>query len=485
MLIRLLLALDSRATSRRLRSLFKGRGVVASDLEPGEPLVERLSREDCDLVIADRAHIADPPAETVGAIRKLPERPEVIVVLSEENAADRARLIAAGCLGVVFAGLPAPALRAALLALVARRREDALGRLGALRPGEICRLSDFAASSLPMQRLVSTARRLVSADSSLLVLGETGVGKEWLARAIHAEGPHAGGPFIAVNCAAFPESLLESELFGHERGAFTGAVRARRGYFELAHRGTLFLDEIGEMPAHLQVKLLRVLQERKIQRVGSEQALEVEVRVVAATNRDLKADMATGRFRQDLFFRLGVVSLTVPPLRERREDIADLVNSYFDQFRARFGRPVGRITDRAMESLTHYSWPGNVRELINVLERAVLLCTGSEIDLADLPELAGAQSGSEAARSLPASPPGLAEKFPATLLEMPMRRAREDLLDSFERAYLSGVLRASGGRIGEAAARAGIHPRSLFDKMRHHGMRKEDFKMTRPSPGPP
>ena len=212
-----------------------------------------------------------------------------------------------------------------LRSLVERRRQDGLRRLKAERPEERYSLNDFVLVSPAMQRFVAVARRVVAADSSLLILGETGVGKERLARAIHAESPRARGPFVAVNCGALPEGLLESELFGHERGAFTGAVASRKGHFELAHEGTIFLDEIGEMPLHLQVKLLRVLEERRLQRVGGQRPIAIDVRVMAATNRDLEAEMGAGRFRNDLYYRLAVVTLTLPPLRDRAEDIPDLV----------------------------------------------------------------------------------------------------------------------------------------------------------------
>ncbi|MGH7163306.1 MAG: sigma-54 interaction domain-containing protein, partial [Planctomycetota bacterium] len=457
-----------------VQRLVKPRAVLVSELGDGEDLLERLGRENCDLIVMGRSLLPTRSAERIAAIRASPDRPEVVVVRDVEDAKERARLLAAGCLSVLHEGLPDRVLRETLAALVDRRREEAVNRLRAERPGEQFRLADFASRSPKMRRLMATARRLVSTDSSLLILGETGVGKEWLARAVHAEGPRASGPFMAVNCAALPETLLESELFGHERGSFTGAVRARRGYFELAHKGTIFLDEVGEIPAHLQVKLLRVLQERKIQPVGSERPIAVDVRVIAATNRDLEADMESGRFRPDLYYRLGVVTLTVPPLRERREDIPSLVESYLDQYRTRFGRQVARVGTAAMDALTRYAWPGNVRELINVIERAVLLCAGDEIGVADLPDNLVATRPAD-----PPAPPGTPPPppLPRSLLERPLRAAREQVVGSFEREYLAGVLRESGGRVGEAAARAGINPRSLFDKMRQHGLRKEDFKV--------
>jgi DNA-binding NtrC family response regulator len=316
---------------------------------------------------------------------------------------------------------------------------------------------------------------VVNSDSSILILGETGVGKERLARAIHAESHRSAGPFIAVNCGALPEALLESELFGHEQGAFTGATRSRRGWFELAHSGTIFLDEVGDMPIHLQVKLLRVLQEKKIQRVGSEKAIDIDVRVMAASNRDLSAEIERRQFRKDLFYRLCVVTLTIPALRDRREDIPQLIDSYIEYLRTQTGREVYAITDRARDALCRYMWPGNVRELINVLERAVLLCKGDTICVDDLPSEIGkgdAAGAKGSGKHMPPGPDGIEQHW----LERPWQDVRREYTDRLERAYFSALLAASGGRVGAAAERAGIRARSLFDKMKHHGLNKKDFR---------
>jgi DNA-binding NtrC family response regulator len=333
------------------------------------------------------------------------------------------------------------------------------------------RLGDFVSESPTMQAFMRTVRRVVPSSSSLLILGETGAGKERLAMAIHGEGPRSDGPFIAVNCGALPDTLLESELFGHEEGAFTGATRDRRGMFELAHRGTIFLDEIGEMPLHLQVKLLRVLQDRRIQRLGSERAVDVDVRVIAASNRDIEADVDAKQFRRDLYYRLSVVTLTIPALRERREDIPALVQNYVEYLRPQVGRDVNAIDDDVLEALTRYAWPGNVRELINVLERAMLLCDDDTIALHDLPQTIAELAAGGAAAGDATSPGG----FPASWLRGPIREGREQAVAAFEKTYLTGLLRDTGGRVGETAARAGIEPRSLYDKMRKYNLRKEDF----------
>jgi DNA-binding NtrC family response regulator len=283
---------------------------------------------------------------------------------------------------------------------------------------------------------------------------------------------------VAVNCSAFPETLLESELFGHEKGAFTGAARARRGYFELAHRGTIFLDEIAELPFHLQVKLLRVLEERRIQPLGSELSIAVDVRVIAATNRDLEIEVRERHFRADLFYRLNVVSLTLPPLRERREDVPELVDSYLNLYRARLRSDVIGVDSDALAAFAAYDWPGNVRELINAIERAVLMTAGPRISLADLPDSIRRFSP---ATQAPDGDGGLAASVARggeSWGDRPWREVRRQVLEEAERRYLGEVLALSAGRISEAARRAGMAPRSLFEKMRRYGLRKEDFRQS-------
>jgi two-component system response regulator AtoC len=340
-------------------------------------------------------------------------------------------------------------------------------------------LEDFVSSSPAMAAFMRTVLKVVATDTTLLILGETGVGKERLARAIHSAGSRGGGPFISVNCAALPESLVESELFGHEEGAFTGATRSRRGAFELAHRGTIFLDEIGEMPQQLQVKLLHVLEDYEVRPVGGEHTIPVDVRIMAATNRHLNKDVEEKRFREDLFYRLNVMTLEIPPLRARSEDIPVLARSYVGEISTRIGKDVSTLSEGAVTALVQYSWPGNVRELINIIERAVLLCDGTVITEGDLPLEVSGMGIKHPARS---------PMFPGTLaapqlhedwLAKPLREFRAMMVDEAEKAYLAGLLRQTHGRIGETAERAGIEPRSLHGKMKKYGLRKEDFKLDR------
>lgn len=473
MLIRLLLF--ASPLQRRLGRLTGLHNVVMHQVTREEDLWRLLAQENIDLVVVALSSLSGPADELIAAVRGGPDRPELILVQEREDPSERARLLAGGCYAVLSGEMEDEALGQSLRALIERRRDSLVRalRLDRLEQGAQYHLSDFASECSAMKELLRIARRIASSDSSVLILGETGVGKEWLARAIHAEGARAAAPFLAVNLGALPESLAESELFGHEKGAFTGATRSRRGYFELAHHGTIFLDEIGDLAPGLQVKLLRVLQERRIQRLGAEQSLEIDVRIMAATNRNLEEAMAAKEFRSDLYYRLGVVTLEVPALRHRQEDIPALVQSYREQFQRSLGRPVEAVSDEAMAALVAYPWPGNVRELINVMERTVLLTDGPTICLGDLPD--------GIARCAPSPPSGRPKGGEEDLLpvgwqDQPWSQVRRDALAALERRYLTHQLRASQGSIGETARRAGLDPRSLYGKMKNHALRKEDFR---------
>ncbi len=477
MLVHVLLAVRSDSDRARLNRLLRRREVLLRDASTESDLLGQVSGSDFDVLVVGRDLLSDHPESVIQSVRSLPERPEVVVLTEHEDAEERASLLSHGCLGVLDRGLSDNALQNALTALIERRREEATNRLRADRPEEQYSLNDFVSDSPTMQIFLDLARKVVRADTSLLVLGETGVGKERMARAIHAEGPRSSGPFLAVNCGALPESLLESELFGHEEGAFTGATRARKGYFELAHRGTIFLDEVGEMPLHLQVKLLRVLDEHRIQRVGGEKAIDVDVRVMAATNKNLEAEVQAKSFRDDLYYRLAVVTLEIPPLRERREDIPKLIDSYLEHFRHQTGKLVQRVSDDAMQALVRYDWPGNVRELVNAIERAVLIVGGEEVRLSDLPDRVA--SGQPRVAGSGAGLRWSSGTLPSELLEKPLVDARREVTTAFERSYLTNLLRSTEGRIGETAERAGINERSLYALMRKHGLQKEDFRPRR------
>jgi DNA-binding NtrC family response regulator len=306
-------------------------------------------------------------------------------------------------------------------------------------------ISGFILESPAMHRVIDVARRVAQVDATVLLTGESGVGKERIARFIHDESSRAGGPFVAINCGAVPENLLESELFGHVRGSFTGATQDRIGLFEAANSGTLLLDEIGEVPPPMQVKLLRALQEREIRRVGENRNRAVSARVIAATNRDLVKEIRAARFREDLYYRLRVVEIGVPPLRERREDILPLARAFVADAARRTGRKVSGFTPAAAHRLLRYGWPGNVRELENAIERAVVLTRRSRIDIEDLPGEVG--------------------------LTMPDAVAATDVrpLAEVERDYIKSVLRAVGGNRSQAAQKLGIGEATLYRKIKQFG----------------
>jgi PAS domain S-box-containing protein len=311
---------------------------------------------------------------------------------------------------------------------------------------------NIVGNSDPLLYVLHKVREVAPSDTSALILGETGVGKELIARTIHAESPRAHGPFVVVNCAALPPNLIESELFGHERGAFTGADRQRRGRFELAHGGTIFLDEVGELPLETQPKLLRVLQEGEIERVGGSQTISVDVRVIAATNRDLNGDMKAGRFREDLFYRVAVYPITVPPLRDRREDIPPLVQHFAQHYAQQRGKRIDEIPAQLMRRLQTYDWPGNVRELQNVIERAVLTSTGDVLKLAEPLQNAAIDTAADAAN-----------EFGEGLRT----------LDQVERRYIERVLASTRGKIsgtGGAAEVLGLHANTLRYRMKKLGI---------------
>ncbi len=475
MVPRVLVAASSSAKLGRIARQLGDRDTLVTQAATSEDLWKLLASESFDLVLLRREDVPAFSPHLVSEIRALPDGPDVAVIAAEEDPEERAELLTAGCMAVVYEGLGEATLVRTIEALLQRRREQTERSLD---EGGIQRfhLSDYASASPTMQQFLDNARRVVATDTTLLLLGETGVGKEWLARATHAEGPRAAAPFVAVSCSALPETLLESELFGHTRGAFTGATRARRGYFELAHGGTIFLDEIAELPLHLQVKLLRVLEERRIQPLGSEQSIAVDVRILAATNRDLEFEVQEKRFRSDLFYRLNVVTLTLPPLRDRREDIPELLQSYIDHFRVRLPSEVTAVHPDAREALITYDWPGNVRELINAVERAVLMTRGTEITLSDLPEtIQRCAPGRGDLQRRGDHMLGFARDG-RRWTESPWRTIRQEVLEEAEYRYLSDLLGLCSGRVGEAAKRAGMAPRSLFEKMQRYGLRKEDFR---------
>ena len=309
-----------------------------------------------------------------------------------------------------------------------------------------------------IQEVFETVRKVAKADSTVLLCGESGTGKELFARQIHQWSKRAGGPFVSINCGALPENLLESELFGHVRGSFTGAVKDKEGLFQVARGGSFFLDEVGETSQAIQVKLLRILQEREIIPVGGSKPVKVDVRVVAATNADLEREVERGNFRADLFYRLNVIPVTLPPLRERREDIPLLVAHFLQQYCEVSERPLLDLSDEAMHLLTQYAWPGNVRELENVIERGVILEEGDRLTAASLPERLRAQP----------APPAEGGSTPSS------GRNLTGTLEDVEREYMMKVLEVTGWQKKKASTILGINSSTLYRKIQRYGLEPEN-----------
>jgi two-component system response regulator HydG len=328
-------------------------------------------------------------------------------------------------------------------------------RLAALAPGGA---GGLVGDAPPFRAALETLRLAAPSMATVLIVGESGTGKELAARLVHDASARAAGPFVPVNCGAIPETLLESELFGHERGAFTGATARKAGRFERAHGGTLFLDEVGEMSPALQVKLLRFLQDGVLERVGGTEPVRVDVRVVAATNKDLAAEVKGGRFREDLFYRLDVVRVRLPPLRDRREDVPVLAVEFLRRAAAQAGQAPRGLTPAALAALERYRWPGNVRELLHAIERAVILATGDQIDLADLPDPVREAVAAEAAAAaapvpgVPGAPPPIVIPFGTPMEEV-------------ERAVIRRTLEQVHGDKSLAAQLLGIAARTIYRKL--------------------
>jgi DNA-binding NtrC family response regulator len=470
MLIRLGLAVNDKILQTYLAQKLSDYDIRVEVFKPPKTAWQKVRRSGCDVIVISESLVLHPMDSGIAILNELPENPLTVIIHESDSPEEHAQLAAAGADVVLYAGISKKSMIEAIETSIEARRQfiqrKRFDRTGLSEP----KITDFVSESRAMQIFMEEVQQVIASDSPILLMGETGVGKEHLAKAIHAESPRSAGPFISVNTAAMPEQLLESELFGHEQGAFTGAVRYRRGAFELAHSGTIFLDEIGEMPLHLQAKLLRVLQDYEVKPIGGETPIQLDVRVIAATNSNLEEEIAKGNFRQNLYYRLSVLSLTIPPLRNRSEDIPAMVRRFIVFYRYRIGRDINGVSNEALQAMCSYDWPGNVRELMNVLERAMLLSKTGEIAMADLPHVF---NGSTPAFS--ATVNGLtldtSQWSSKTLAE-----AKKEVLDQVERLYLEKVLVRTRGRIDQTAQIASIHPRGLYNIMKKLGLRKEQFK---------
>jgi len=470
MLIRMALAVRDKNLQRHLADKLSSSDVRVESFGDLRAAWQNVIRSGCDVIVISEDLILHPADNGIAILNELPENPTTVVIHGSDSAEENAQLAAAGADVVLYAGVSKKSMVEAIEATLESRRQFILRKRFDRRGLTDPKIVDFESESQAMQIFMEEVLQVIPSDSPILLMGETGVGKEHLAKAIHAESPRTGGPFISVNMAAMPDQLLESELFGHEQGAFTGAIRYRRGAFELAHLGTIFLDEIGEMPLHLQTKLLGVLQDYEVKPVGGENTIELDVRVIAATNKDLEKEIAQGNFRQDLYYRLSVLMLTIPPLRERKEDIPGLVRRFMAYFRYKIGREINGFSDQALQALCNYAWPGNIRELMNVIERAILLSKTDTIGIDALPNVFNGDNPGQEPRFF-----GM-KSDAAQWLNKTLPEVQKEILAQVERLYLEMALKKTRGRVDQTAQIAGIHPRGLYNKMKQFGLRKQDFK---------
>lgn len=452
---------DHNSMREGLELLLRRRGHRTYSADGGKRGLDLLRERGADLVITDLKMAPMDGIAVLRQVREIAPETDVLVITaygSIEKAVEAMKLGAADFITKPFSSEEFAVKVERLLAERAERqrlrRENAALRVENtyLRQEVDARYGEIVGASPPMQKVFRWIERVARSESTVMIYGESGTGKELVARAIHARSARRDGPFIRVNCGALPESLLDSELFGHEKGAFTGAERRRRGRFELAHGGTLFLDEVSTISQTTQVRLLRVLQEREIERVGGEETIPVDVRIIAATNTTPHELLANEGFRDDLFYRLHVVPITLPPLRERREDIPLLVQHFIQKLRDRTGSRATGIADAALARLTAYDWPGNVRELENVIERALVLADDERIDEGDLPFLPQA-SGAPMAVSVPAS-------------GLDLNAAIEGL----EERLLRQAMAQARGVKAEAARLLGIKASALYYKLQKYGI---------------
>ena len=381
----ILIADDDFGHRNMLRLLLEQWGYQTAEAKDGEEAVQACQNRPFDLLLMDVRMPRKSGLEALTEIRAMQPHLPILIMTAFSNVEDAVAAIKDGAYDYLTKPLDFDKLKVALRNVFEHRQLQKENAVLAEELAAVKGSAEIIGHSQPMRQLLEMVRTIAPSEATVLISGESGTGKELIAKAIYQNSHRSGAPYIAVNCAAIAESLLESELFGHEKGAFTSADRRHEGYFKQADGGTIFLDEVGEMSLPMQAKLLRVLQEREVQRVGGSGPLKVDVRIIAASNRDLQAEVAAGNFREDLFYRLNVVSLHLPPLRDRIDDIPLLAQHFLSSFAVKNKKNIKGITPEAMNCLLAYAWPGNVRELENVMERAVVLLIGEYISPRELP----------------------------------------------------------------------------------------------------
>jgi DNA-binding NtrC family response regulator len=422
----------------------------------GGAAVELLERERPDLVLTDLRMPGMDGLEVLKEVKRIDPEAPVVLFTAHATIQTAVEAIKAGAFDYITKPFTADQLQVVIERALTQRRLQEENRRLKEQLQESYRFENIIGRSLPMLQVFEVVRKVARSEANVLIVGESGTGKELVARSIHVNSARAAKPFIPVDCASLPENLLESELFGHEKGAFTGAHMARPGLFEYGNGGTVFLDEVGDLGGNLQAKLLRVLQERQIRRVGSNKFIPVDVRVISATNRDLAEGVKRGDFREDLFYRLNVISIPLPPLRDRKGDIPLIAHHYFQKYVASSGKKITGISLEALALLEAHSWPGNVRELQNVIERAVVLAEKETLLPEDLPEHIRAREA-DALR-------------PESRADLPMKRAKDEWNRAFEKEYLLSLLKRHQGNISQAARAAGVDRKTIHRLLKKHDL---------------
>ncbi|ABS24884.1 sigma-54 dependent transcriptional regulator [Anaeromyxobacter sp. Fw109-5] len=454
-----ILVVDDESSMRdMLEILLRKQGHEVHLAADAPAAVARAAQGELDLVVTDLRLGSGSGMDVLAAVKTHSPATEVVIITAFATAENAIQAMKLGAYDYVLKPFKLDELKLVVAKALERRALVAENRALRHRAGAAGEEPELLGRSPGMEEVRSLVEKVARSRSTILVMGESGTGKEVVARAIH-RGAGPDRPFVAINCGAIPEGLLESELFGHEKGSFTGAVGAKAGLFEVAGTGTLFLDEVGELPPHLQVKLLRVLQERRVRRVGGQSDLAVGARIVAATNRDLGDEVRLGRFREDLYYRLNVIQIRVPPLRERKEDVPLFLEHFLERFAAEAGRPVPRLAPEAEGALLAHEWPGNVRELANVVERAVTLSGGTEIVEPAV---------------LPPALRGRAAALPEAQLQLPdVGMDLQAHLDAIERNLLEQALARAGGVKTEAARLLSLTFRSLRYRLAKFGIGRD------------
>jgi two-component system response regulator AtoC len=449
--IKILLVDDEAPSREALGLLLKSAGYEISGAGSGHEAFELLTAGSFDIVITDLFLPDLNGIDILKRVKSLSPAMEVILITGHASAETAVRAMKEGAFDYITKPLNLDELRMIIDKALEKRRLLSENVYLKKQLRDKFEFANIIGSSPAMQKVFNRMKRIIKTDSTVLVMGESGTGKEIVAKAIHFNGHRKDKPFIAVHCGAIPESLLESELFGHMKGSFTGAVRDKIGKFEAADQGTIFLDEIGTMPMHLQTKLLRVLQEQEVERVGSNRPIKLDVRIISATNQNLEEEVKAGNFRDDLFYRLNVIPLSLPPLRERREDILPLVKHFLQKNCKEMKRPMMTLTKEVLEALELYHWPGNVRELENIVERTVALTEGNQITLDDLPSAIRMEASTR-------------------VVERGVDLVKT--VNEIEKKMIAEALALTNGVKARAAAMLNLNRTTLVEKMRRLGMER-------------